>query len=79
MLFWEALKIGLPLELPWIKFVSLLKLFELNVIELLMGFSIIGLIVVFWLDPPFICDLDVKVVLLLTFVEVEMEGVIALD
>ena len=44
-----------------------------------MGFSIIGLIVVFWLDPPFICDLDVKVVLLLTFVEVEMEGVIALD
>ena len=79
MLFWEALKVGLPLELPWIKFVSLLKLFELNVIELLMGFSIIGLIVVFWLDPPFICDLDVKVVLLLTFVEVEMEGVIALD
>ena len=79
MLFWEALKIGLPLELPWIKFVSLLKLFELNVIELLMGFSIIGLIVVFWLDPPSICDLDVKLVLLLTFVEVEMEGVIALD
>ena len=44
-----------------------------------MGFSIIGLIVVFLLDPASICDLDVKLVLLLTFVEVEMEGVIALD